>query len=396
MKRWIVYFILLLLSLWIGLKIQADPGMVFIRYQHWSIETTLWFALLVFLVFWVVLHSIGAILEALIRLPKAISRYFDQRSRRRSQQEMLTGFSLLLEENGGLAEKYFVKAAKQKNLPFMNYLLAAQAAQIQKDEAHRIRYLEKAAQYAVDSDLKETLALFEVKQAMASGRDTVALSKLISLYEKRPRSPVVLKGLKQIYQKMEDWEALYPLLPRLKKILSPEEWEVLQNQVYEGLLREWVSQNKGLNGLLDLWKKIPTPCRSYPNILIAYLEGLLYYGVSNEAEKLLVSTIKRQYNKELIVYYASFKSEREDKQIGLLESMRAKYPDDPELLFYLGRWYAQHRLWGKAEDYLTESLAMDPHLDKARFELGDVFLQLGNRQRALEIWSRLGKSLSDR
>lgn len=391
MKRWIVYFLLLLLfSIWLGLKVQADPGMVFIRYQHWSLETTLWFALLAFLILWVVLHSLGAILNALICMPKGISNYFDQRARRKSQQEMLTGFTLLLEENGSSAEKYFVKAAKQKNLPFMNYLLAAQAAQLQQNESKRLRYLEKASNYAVDSDLKEALVLFEIQQALIMGRETTVLSKLMPLYEKKPRSPVLLKTLKQVYLKMENWQALYGLLPKLKKVLPQGEFQKLQCQVYEALLREMVSEHKDLNHLLDFWKKIPAVCRSNENVLIAYVEGLMYHGACLEAEKLLISAMKHQYHKTLFAYYADFQSKREDKQIALLESVWAKHKEDADLLFYLGRWYAQHRLWGKAEDYLTQSLAMNPHQEKALFELGKVFLELGNRQRALDVWSQLG------
>ncbi len=388
MKRWIFYFFLLLFSIWLGLNIQADPGSIFIRYRHWQIETTLWFGLLGLFIFWFVLHELGRLLGSIIHLPEGISNYFDRRSKRRSQQEMLRGFSCLLEKRGGSAEKYFVKAARQNNLPFMNYLLAAQAAQVENRGQQCERYLKKATKYANDSDLKEALAFFEIEQAMTSGKDALALTLLAPLYKKRSRDPVLLKWLKTVYWKTHDWEALWELSPKLKKVLPQMEFQAMQGQVGEALLKEWIIRGKSLNALLDFWRKLPTQCRAIPGILLAYIEGLCHYNLEVEAEKVLMSAIKQHPDKTLIAYYVDFKSVKKERQIAVLESALSKHPQDPNLLFYLGRWYSKQQLWGKAEHYLMESLSIDAHQKHAWFELGHLYLQLGNQQKALDAWLR--------
>lgn len=387
MKRYIIFFLVLLLSVWVGLKIEADPGLVFIRYKDWTVETTLCFAFFVFLVLLMVLYSIGALLRALMQVPSIISNHIHRYEIRSSREAMLTGFSLLLKERKTLAEKYFTKAAKQKNYAFINYLLAAYAAK--RNESQSALYLKKAAAYANTPDLKETLQFFEIKQAMQLGREAVALPKLISLYEKTPKDPMILKDLKQIYLKTENWDALNLLLPRLKNVLSKEGLKKLQYQVYEGLLKEGLLKDKGLNYFKNLWKIMPRSCHAEALVLIAFVEGLVHYDDLSDAEKYLVSALKKDFNKKLIAYYAEFKSTREDKQIALLESIQAKHPNDPELLFYLGRWYARRQLWGRAEDYLSKSLAIEPYQNKACFELGSVFFNMGHWQKASEIWSRL-------
>src|ERR1700733_9813729 len=148
MKRIIFFFILLLFSLWLGLKMQADSGSIFIRYQNWSIETTVWFALLTLLIIGLIFKVTGALIKAIIKFPTTISRSFDRRFKRKAERDMVKGFTFLMEENPTFAEKYFVRAAGHKNLPFINYLLAAEAARKAHREPEKVRYLNKAAEYA--------------------------------------------------------------------------------------------------------------------------------------------------------------------------------------------------------------------------------------------------------
>lgn len=58
MMRLILAFIILTVSIWAGVHVQHNPGYVLITIAGWSIETTLWFAVLALVLFFILLHAL--------------------------------------------------------------------------------------------------------------------------------------------------------------------------------------------------------------------------------------------------------------------------------------------------------------------------------------------------
>lgn len=56
MKKLIFILLLLAFSVWLGWKIQQDSGYVLVTYGHWSIECSLWTAIILLLLLFIVLY----------------------------------------------------------------------------------------------------------------------------------------------------------------------------------------------------------------------------------------------------------------------------------------------------------------------------------------------------
>jgi HemY protein len=84
MMRLLIVFIVLLCSILIGLQFSHNPGYVLIAFNHWTIETTLWFALLTFLVFIACLHGLWLICSKLGNISTSWKQYQNRRREAKS------------------------------------------------------------------------------------------------------------------------------------------------------------------------------------------------------------------------------------------------------------------------------------------------------------------------
>lgn len=81
MRRVIFYFIILVLAIWVGLRIHADSGYVLISYGHWTIETSLWFALLALIITLSLIHFIILISRKGLLLPSRLRNHLLNRKK---------------------------------------------------------------------------------------------------------------------------------------------------------------------------------------------------------------------------------------------------------------------------------------------------------------------------
>ncbi|HEV2523524.1 MAG TPA: heme biosynthesis HemY N-terminal domain-containing protein, partial [Gammaproteobacteria bacterium] len=112
MKRLVVYFLFLLLAVWGGLKIAADPGYLLISYQKNTIEMPVWFAAIgivfAFFIFYFLLRVVSHISSLRARF-RAWNR---QRRVRRAWQRTHRGFIALAAGEWALAESDLTRAVK--------------------------------------------------------------------------------------------------------------------------------------------------------------------------------------------------------------------------------------------------------------------------------------------
>ncbi|OAI48977.1 hypothetical protein AYO45_03820 [Gammaproteobacteria bacterium SCGC AG-212-F23] len=71
MKKFIFILLVLLFSVWVGVKVAADPGYAFFAWRHWTVQMPLWFlvvsGMLFLLLFYLLISTIHRIDNLFIR-----------------------------------------------------------------------------------------------------------------------------------------------------------------------------------------------------------------------------------------------------------------------------------------------------------------------------------------
>jgi HemY protein len=386
MKRLIFYFLILLGSIWLGLKIHKDPGYVLITYQHWSLETTLWFALLALIVLFLLLIMGLRILRGTTAISGKITDWLAQRRLLKAHAQTYKGLCALAEGEWKSAEKNLVRGAEKNETPLVNYLAAANAAQQQGHFDQRDAYLRLAHQCAPHAEL--AIGLTQAQLQLSAEQWELALATLRHLQHLAPNHLLVLQLLKRVYVHLQDWQSLEQLFPILKKekAFSPEALEQLQQQIYSHLLASAIALHDS-TAVNALWEKLPGNLSSDPHLVSQYVDFLLARHQAEQAENLLRKALRKEWHADLIQRYGLTHFENGEKQISQAESWLKAHPQDPALLACLGRLYARQQWWQKARDYLFQSLQIQPDATLYH-ELGQLLQQHGETQAALDCYAQ--------
>ncbi len=384
MKRLIIYFLLLLASVWVGLKIHKDPGYVLISYQQWNIETTLWFAIISIIIVFLLLSFLLRLLRGTSALGDRLSQWSEQRKSRRANRLTNQGLCQLAEGDWHAAEKNLLKGAKQSETPLINYLAAAgAAAQLGHDE-DRDSYLRDA--HRANPEAEIAIGLTQAQLQFNAKQWELALATLRHLNQISPGHQTVLRLLKRVYLELSDWESLRKLLPELRerKILTPQELNRLEQKIYYELLQNAVRQYD--NDMVNkIWQGLPKELQNDPEILELYSNYLVRQNESAKAEILLRDALKKNWQPLLVKRYGQIKGPELAKQLTTAESWLKTHPSDPVLFLTLGRLAKQNQLWSKAKEYLERSRELDPTPETFK-ELGDCYEQNHDPVAALESY----------
>jgi len=269
MKRLLTYLIVLILAILLGLVIHHNPGYVLLAYGKWTAEMPLWFALLAILIVFMILHYT---FRFFVFLPQAFKRWrFKREHHLMHKAHTLTGQGILnlIEGHFSSAEKLLVKGAQESVIPVVNYLGAAVCAQQMHLYDKRDQYIAKAHAIAPDEELAVNLTQAQLQ--MAHQQYESALATLRYLNELEPKHGYVLKLLKDLYVKLEDWDALDELLPMLLKVkvIDKTEHLALQEKIFEYQLHLASMDPKQFE---MIWRNIPRSLKKQPRFAKLYEE----------------------------------------------------------------------------------------------------------------------------
>ncbi len=382
------YFILglLILGITVGvtvLVVQQNPGYVLLNYGGWSMETSFnIFAMLAVLTFVLLYFTVRLILGAW-HLPSRMS--FWGHNRRAANARKLTnqGLIALAEANWARAEKLLSNAAPHSDTPLINYLGAAQAAQKRGFDLRRDEYLSQAYQSMPDAELAVGLTQAEVQ--ISHGQTEQALATLQHLQSISPKHGQVLYLLKKLYEKLQSWDELYPLLGELRKnqILSEEVMTNLEYQVHHNRLHN----SHSLDRLEQKWQEVPKRLRQSPQLLHEYATCLRRLDAEEQAEAVLNDFLKKQWDPTVMRLYGRLRGKDPNRQLTTAEQWLQEQNHHPELLLALGRICLLNQLWGKARSYFEASMGIKPMAETC-CELGNLLQQLGEKEEAANYFRK--------
>ncbi len=384
MKKIFTFFIILAIAVFIGIFIHKDAGYVLIVYSHWTIETSLWIALTVLIIFFICLYIVIRLLHHTSNLSTTLKNWSAQKRLQKAMQLTNLGLCELTEGHWEKAEKYLVKAAEKNHNELINYLAASHAAQEQNKFQERDLYLKKAHEAVKGSTI--AVGLTQAQLQIRSKQWEQALATLKHLNEQTTHHEFILKLLQQVYIELEEWENLKALLPQLEKCktLSDKKFEEIEKKVFLELLTQ---SKHSASALEKIWQELPRYLQQDLMLIKTYTAYLLAENKVSIALPIIEKTLKRNWDTDLVKLYSEKSSSDLQTQIKTALDWEKFHPNEPELLFTLARLYAHDQNWMQAKTYLDNSLHSSETVDAYEL-LGFVEEQLKHSEAALACYKK--------
>ncbi len=386
MKKLIFGFIVLLVAIWLGYLIHEDAGYLLITYGHWSIETSLWVAIISLILAFLIIYFIIRLIKNTMALSERFRHWGKERNNKKVKKLTDIGLCELAEGDWQDAEHNLIKAAKINSRPLINYLAAARAAQEQQAYSRRDEYLKKAHKTTSGSEI--AVGLTQAQLQLNNQQWEQALATLKHLNQVSPKHRYVLSLLKQVYLKLNDWSQLENLLPSLRKnkVLTKDKLEHLERQIHIALFRR-TAHTGNMQQLEEAWNTLPKSMQLDLSLVSLYTHHLINNGRGEQASDIIEQTMKKDWLPSLTKNYGLANDENATKRLKIAEAWLKKHPQEPALLLCLGRICMQLKLWGKARDYLEQSLKLAPE-KQTFYEYGTVAEAMGEKDAALDYYRK--------
>lgn len=390
MKR--VYLILaavIVVAAVIGVAISEHSGYVLIAYQNFRYESSLWATLGLLVVIGLVVFLLRVLFDLLTTSGGVVNPWSRRNRSRRVQQAIELGQMDLAEGRWASAQRHLQRAAEAERQPLLYYLGAARAA----NELGRYEESDNLLERALERQPQAELAIALSHAQLQLDRSDVdgALVTLQAMHDRHPHNAQVLRQLQRLHQQRGDWSALIRLMPELRKgkVLPPSELAELELRAWGENLTLAAQRGQegeaGLQSLNNAWQQLTSAQRQELPLVLAYAEQLRQLGADGEAEEVLRTALKRDYNSHLARLYGLLRGRDPARQLQTAEGWLKNHPDDPSLLLTLGRLCLQSSLWGKARDYLESSLGQQRN-PEACAELARLLAQLGETERSNQLF----------
>lgn len=384
MMRIIGLLTIFIAAICLGVALHHDPGYVLIVLHHWTIETTLWIALLIlaltFLTMYVVLRGFSALIHA----PSRWQQWWQRRRARRALAKTQQGLIEFNEGQWNAAQKHLIAAAPYADMPFINYLTAAHAAEASGDFTRRDQYLHQA--YLASPATHLAVGLVQAQFQINHQHWEQARSTLEHLYASAPNHPQILKLLIHLYQQQNHWQELYDLLPRMKhhKEFTSSEWEALRRQIYRGYFQHQVLTLPTTE--ITQWiKNLPKPLKRDPIILASYSRYLFSQQAYTLVESTLQRSLKSTLDDDLLDLYSQLPCDI--VSIPFIESLIQSNPESAALHLCMAKIYCAQKLWGTAKDHIEKSIQISPSA-QAYLVLGELCQSFGNLNAACKAYQQ--------
>lgn len=328
MKRSLIYLLIAIIVAGVlGTLVAQDPGYVLISYGGMSVQTGLWVML-------ALLATLIAALYWLLRLFRFVggsaSAFRSWRSGRASNRAAkLTARGLMYFQEGDFerAERFLESGADGGNAA-VNFIFAARAADKRGKSEQREAWLRRARH--ADSNAARAVSVASAEMAVARGEYDKALRELESI--KAGLQTAILKS--RALLGMKDWQALWDLIPELRKAGEPEaEVAALQKRVAEERLKSPAADD---DTLAAIYKKLPDAIKRDAEVTLAYCSRL---RSETGAEAAIRAALKQDWHPALVSLYGGLGRETLARRIKTAEGWQNQHPDDATLQLCLGELY---------------------------------------------------------
>lgn len=367
----LLFIIIIALAIYAGYLLkQQGTGFVLIQYQDFSIETSVFvFTGFIIALFFIVYFLLRSFLN-LIKIPDFIQRSYTSYQNRKSSSGLVAGLIEFTEGRFKKAENLLIKQASDNKNSFLNYLLAARAAQLLHADNRRDSYLKQAHEINPDADL--AIGLTQAELQLSHQQNEMALATLNQLITSNPKHDYAMQLMARAYLQLEDWSHLCPLLNDLRqsKTLPEEALKKSEHVAYSGYLQQTGELND-ISKLQSIWQGMPKYLKQDQDFIGQYVKQLISNAQLSAAEQIIRDALNKKWNDQLIDIYASFinqiETDNNERYYNSLlvncEKWLSNNPHHATLLLTAGKICTALKLWGKARSYFDSSLSCMPQAD---------------------------------
>jgi len=385
----LLFLLVIALAVYAGYFLkQQGTGFVLIQYQDFSIESSVFvftlFIIFLFIIIYILLRSI----LNLIKIPDFISRSYTHYQNKKSSAGLISGLVEFSEGKFKKAENLLIKQASDNKDSFLNYLLAARAAQLLNADTRRDEHLKQA--HELNSEAGVAIGLTQAELQLSHQQNEMALATLNQLISAHPKHDYAMRLMARAYLQLEDWAHLCPLLADLRQAKNlPEDLLVKSERTaFQGYLQQ-LGQQHDSSGLQTTWQGMPKYLKQDLEFIALYVQQLISIKELSSAEQLLRETLNKKWDDALIDLYSSFINEIEtdnnDRYYNTLLAQCEKWlvnnPHHAALLLTAGKICTALQLWGKARSYFDSSLACQERAD-TYLQLAQLLEQTGETEQA--------------
>lgn len=318
--------------------------------------------LVVAIILFVILYVLFRLIGGIFRTPKRVGQWNKTRNEKSAQHKLGNGFLALMKGDWKRAEKQLMAKTQYSEVPFVNFLAAAQAAQEQGNYQKRDEYLTKAQEKAPNDTLAINMTKARLDQQI--GKADAALKSLLEVENLGRRNPQYIAMLAQAYDELDENEKLTDLLPEAKRLGALPVEMIAEMQSELDLDKFNKAEDKDL-----AWKQTPKISRKDPDFVAAYAEHQIQNGRVDLAEKMISSTLKTTWDDELVNMFGRIKSTNRKKLLRQIDGWLLARPENAELHLAAGRQAIENNDTERAQKEFQEAIKLGG-LSEAFEELG--------------------------
>lgn len=387
MIRALAFLIIVLAGLCLSPWLVGNTGYVYIAAGDYQVETSLVFGMLIMLVVFGLVQLIEWLLIKLLTIAFN-SRLLPERWRRNAaRKNTLTGALALAAEDWQLAETAMAKGAQKGELPALNLLAAARAAQHQQNYEQRDSYLEQAEAFP---QAQQAVRTSRVRYLMQQQAWELAAQELEKLHPGPRSSKPVLKLALELYRHQEDWGNLTKLLPILHKKQIVEQNELSQLTRTMHIRRLSQACDSGLPQLELVWGDLSRHEKQQAEFIALYCRGLSRFNQQEKSQKLLLKSLKKHLDPDLISALTETVQSTDTSALQFLANIEPA--EQNSAAYHQAMACMQHRLreFKDAKAQWVKVCELAPSR-QAWLALGELQQQLGDNGAALNSFHQAAK-----
>ena len=344
MKRGLLLLLVVIaVAGYLGTLIARDPGYVLVAYDGYSMQTSLWVMVGLFLVLCLAAYLLFRSVNVFRYGSGVVSEWREAKREARTSRLTQKGLRLLTEGEFDRARKFLDGAGEDSDAKGINFLSAARAADNQGDHLARETYLRRAVE--TDPSLSRAATVLSAELALRREDPVAALTALESIKLNGYAADLKRQALKM----NDDWRTSMAALSGLRKLLDTGSFE---HEVALTGLRAEAGNDVELNAL---FKSLGANVRNSREVLSQYVKSLSYKA---HAEPLLRAAIKRSWDSGYVSLYGDADFDTLKARRKAAEGWLKLHEEDPALHYCLGCLYELSNEPNLARESFTRSVEL--------------------------------------
>ncbi|HEY1608022.1 MAG TPA: heme biosynthesis protein HemY [Paraburkholderia sp.] len=372
-----------------------DAGQVLFVYPPYRVDVSLNLFIVGVVIAFILFYAALRVARNVLTMPRRVAAYRTRTRAEKAHRALREAIGNLYAGRFSRAEKAARDSLADERNQAAAGLIAANAAHQMHEYARRDDWLDQID----DADWQEA-RLMATADMRADGRDADgALTALTEMRTQGGRRIHAQQIALRAQQQLKNWSEVLKLVKTLEKreALHPAVAVRLRQLAAENLLRD---RRHNADALLELWQSLSAAERHSPRLADLAAELLVALDRPQDARKIIEEALAQNWEARLLRRYPDTAGSDALPLIQKAESWHKERPDDPDLLFALGRLCLKQQLWGKAQSFL-ESALKSPEIEgneplkiRTHRALARLHEQLGDSGKAAEHYRESALSMN--